>query len=123
MMLYNTSLSDMTRDTVSVGVGWVPDYMFFIDYLGLPLFLFAVFLVGRLIVGVEKSRKPDLLSHILGIFIFIEMLSIPVGNFIITSTPILLTLVYTIVWGLWCSYYKCNTVDKEIIIGGRNERF
>ena len=100
--LYGINLPDIMRSTVNVGVGWVPDYMTFIDYLGLPCFFVFLYILGRLGAWLSKSSKiPQLLANIIGLLIFIEMLSIPVGNFLFTSTPNMLTVFAAFLWYLY----------------------
>ena len=100
--LFGSNLPDIIRATVSVGVGWVPDYMTFVDYLGLPLFFIFIFLLGRLGAWLKFSpRIPQLLADVIGLLVFIEMLSIPVGNFLFTSTPNMLTVLAAALWYLY----------------------
>lgn len=102
------SFVETTRKTVDVGVGWVPDYMSLIDLFGIPFLFIVLFVLGRIYVNLRVSRRPQLLVDLLGLFIFIEMLSIPVGNFLVTSTPILLTLFAALLW-----YGKCILVAQK----------
>ena len=66
----------------------------------------ALFIAGRVVVKLKLSDKPRLLVNLIGVFVFIEMLSIPVGNFLITSTPIMLSLLASLLW-----YGKCILVS------------
>jgi len=97
-VLYNNTWVELTKQTVSVGVGWVPDYMSLLDYLGIPLMLIIVFFIGQFYSSLKSSNNPKLLIDLLGLFLFIEMLSLPVGNFVVTSTPIVLSLFVCILW-------------------------
>lgn len=108
--LYSRSLPDIMRNTISVGVGWVPDYMTFIDFLGLPLFLASLIILGRLGACKSKSSKmPALLVDVIDILIFIEMLSIPVGNFLAVSTPNKLTALFAFLWYLDAKLKRSRT--------------
>ena len=102
------SFVETTRKTVDVGVGWVPDYMSLIDLFGIPFLFIVLFVLGRIYVNLRVSRRPQILVDLLGLFIFIEMLSMPVGNFLVTSTPILLTLFAALLW-----YGKCILVAQK----------
>ena len=105
-IIFDNTWVELTRHTVDVGVGWVPDYMSLLDLLGLPLMFVALFIIGRVVVKLKLSDKPRLLVNLIGLFVFIEMLSIPVGNFLVTSTPIMLSLLASLLW-----YGKCILVS------------
>lgn len=99
-MIFNENLLALTRQTVDIGVGWVPDYFSFINTLGLPLTLALFFLLGVLVGRLEYSDRSKLLKDLIGAVVFLEMLSIPVGNFISTSTPNELTILLILLWYL-----------------------
>ena len=111
-LFFNNNLPDIMRETVSVGVGWVPDYMTFIDYFGIILFFAIVFSLGRLGAWLHYAdNMPSLLGDVAGLLIFIEMLSIPVGNFLFVSTPNMLTVFAVLIWYF---YEKLNTHRRRI---------
>ena len=97
------TLDSIVRYTISVGNGWVPDYFAFIDHFGWIIFMILLYLFGRLVASLEDSKYPPLLRNIVGLYVFIEMLSIPVGNFLIISTPLLISALFS--FG-WCLLYK-----------------
>ena len=98
-LIFNADLPTIIRDTVDVGVGWVPDHMTFINYFGMFGYALILFVTGRLAAQITYSHNiPNILSGLIGLIIFIEMLSIPVGNFLITSTPNTLTALIIVFW-------------------------
>ncbi|MGU8477314.1 hypothetical protein ACV3QH_08575 [Clostridium perfringens] len=81
-------LPDMLRSTIDVNVNWVPDFIILIDMFGIILFILFIMLVGHIISNFNENKYPVILVNVVRLLTFIEMLSLPVGNFLITSTPI-----------------------------------
>lgn len=96
------TLDSIVRRTIFVGTGWVPDYFAFVDDFGWILFILIVYIMGKIIGSLDKRSYPPLLRSLVGILIFLEMLSIPVGNFIIVSTPLFLSALYVFGWYILC---------------------
>lgn len=110
-LIKGEDLPSITREVVDIGVGWVPDYISFINSTGL-IFTFAIFfLLGCLSARLYKSKRAALLKNLIGAVIFLEMLSIPVGNFIATSTPNEISILLILIW-----YFKGK---RHISIGRR----
>ena len=82
---------------VEIGVRWVPDLITFTNDFGIILTLVLAFLLGKIIRKMQNSTFPRLLSELLMVIIYIEMLSLPVGNFFANSTPNKLFIVVVIV--------------------------
>ena len=97
-LFYNSDLMVLVREIVDIGVGWVPDCISFVNIFGFPLTLIVFLALGRLTRKIYSSDRSGLLKNLLGAFMFIEMLSIPVGNFIVTSTPNELTIFLVFLW-------------------------
>lgn len=102
-LLCGQSLAAALEETIYVGVHWIPDWINFVGLLGLPLFLMVFFLFGRITARILSSGLPRILVNVCCIFVFLQMISIPIGNFIFTSTPNILCVILTI--GL-CVLYK-----------------
>lgn len=109
--VFSTSFMALVRDTVDIGIGWVPDYFSLLNMFGLPCTLCLFYFIGRLSCKLHLSERAALLKNLLGAAVFIEMLSIPVGNFITTSTPNEITLILILLW-----YIKGNW---HISLGGK----
>ena len=97
-LLFNDTLPNIVRDTVDVGVGWVADYFSIVNCLGFPLMLMLLFVLGRMNARLLLSNRAKLLKDLVGALLFIQMLSIPVGNFIAISTPNKLTTIFVLLW-------------------------
>lgn len=103
-LLFHENLMTITRHTVDIGVGWVADYFAIVNMLGIPLMLTVFVMLGRLNARLYTSNRAKLLKDLIGALIFIQMISIPVGNFITISTPNKLTAALVILW--FCMKYK-----------------
>lgn len=113
-LFFGNDLMSITRKTVDIGVGWVPDYISFINTFGLFLTLFLFYFIGKLIGGLQLSNRARLLKNLISMVAFLEMLSLPVGNFIATSTPNELAVLLILLW-----YFKGNlhiTVGRKRLL-------
>ena len=97
-LFFGASFSDIVRERINVGVRWIPDYIRFVNLFGVPIFLLFVFALGKYMAKKCCYSENNLLSNLLGFIIFMEMLSIPVGNFILNSTANELVIVGILLW-------------------------
>jgi len=74
-------------EQIEIGVRWIPDLITFTNDFGIILTLVLVFLLGRVVKKMQNGTFPQMLSELLMMIIYIEMLSLPVGNFFANSTP------------------------------------
>lgn len=96
----DATLSDTLSHTISMGARWTPDFVNLIDVTGILLYFVVLFLLGKFLRKSYKIKAPDLLKNIIGALIFIEMLSIPVGNFLVASTSNEIMLLFVLIWVL-----------------------
>ncbi len=101
-----TSLNSVLSQTIDIGVKWSPDFNGLTDLLGIPLFIGLVILLGYFLCSVTNSDTPELLKEVIQVVIFIEMLSIPVGNFIVASSSNELLVVYVLIWYVSARYLR-----------------
>lgn len=91
---------------VDRGMCWVPDNITLIYIVGIPLFLYLVYLIGRYSMTCYKKGviEGDLSGMMLLYFISYEMISLPVGNFIMTASnnqiAVLLTIIVFLLHGM-----------------------
>ena len=112
-ILAGSTLNFALRDTIDVNVRWVPDYINFIDLFGLLGFFIITYFVGRFMASYQKKHVPTVVSNVMNFLIFVEMLSLPVGNFLLSSTPNKLLLLTTIFVTLICSFLCDRTKIRE----------
>lgn len=75
------------------GASWTPDVIVYIEKIGLPLALFVVFLIGSFGRRLSSSAQlRSLPSAVLLYYVFIFMISLPVGNFISSSSSNIIAL-------------------------------
>ena len=98
LIINGSSLESVLRSTIDLGVKWCPDYIKLIDLLGFPLFLMMLFLLGRISKIIQDSYYPLLLKDSILLIIFIQMISIPVGNFLMTSSANQIMVIYVLGW-------------------------
>ena len=92
------SLTEALFEIVDVGVHWIPDWITFTGLLGLPLLLILMYLLGKFTSRCYVIKRPRLLQNLICSLSFLFMLSIPVGNFIFTSTPNVLLIAFVFIW-------------------------
>lgn len=97
-LIVGNTLEGILRQTIHIGVRWVPDYIKLIDALGLPLSFLAFLLLGRFTAKIYYGTYPELLKEVLHSIIFIEMLSLPVGNFILSSSSNEIMVLFALLW-------------------------
>lgn len=93
----------LERMGVDCGACWNPDVTTIIYYLGLPIYFVLSYLLGRIAVKQYNKglNKKNIANTLLLFIISYEMLSLPVGNFLVISSAnkislfIVLYLVYT----------------------------
>jgi len=93
----NNSLKYLMNNIVDMGARWHPDIIFIIErfgYLGLLLFCFFLGMFAKC-----KDKSP--IVYLTNFMIFLQMISLPVGNFISTSSSnklIVMTLIFYWIW-------------------------
>lgn len=85
------SLETQIRSTLNLASRWVADSLVFIDYFGILLFFAILFFVGRYAELISRKVHSNLLKELLNVIIYIEMLSLPVGNFIVSNSSLCIT--------------------------------
>lgn len=96
--LIGQELPQILRETIAIGVRWVPDWVSLTGLLGLPVFLAMMFFLGRITAKSYAVQLPKLLQNLVCALSFLFMLSLPVGNFIFASTANLGLLFFAVVW-------------------------
>ncbi len=96
-IVLDTTIEESLRSVVNLGVKWVPDYLQFIGWLGMPLLLIFSFMLGVFLAKAQSGRVSSISAELVGFVIFLQMISFPIGNFILTSTPITLTAAFALV--------------------------
>ena len=101
-LAYGQSLPLLLGDTIDLGDRWVPDFVFLLNGLGMFFYYGVILIVGRYVARIRTKGYPKLLVDLIYAIVFVEMLSIPVGNFLTASTPNELFVLAVILWYLKC---------------------
>lgn len=104
-LMNGQTLSDTLRETINVGVRWVPDWVNLGGSFGFPLFFVMIFLLGRFSAKCYSNDAPHLLNSLVCSIVFLFMLSLPVGNFIFASTPNVGLVCFAALWYMQNKYF------------------
>jgi len=95
---------------IDMGARWMPDMMLFLDSFGLFFFFGFVFYIGRISSKLSNKSSLNFFRNIVYYYCFYIMFSLPIGNFITTSSANLISLVLSIL------FFKTRRMD---LITGR----
>lgn len=96
-MVNGTTIVSELSSLVKIGVRWIPDIIFMISNHGFIVTMIVFFVIGQIVSTVQTAKIPNLLKELISIILFIQMLSFPVGNFIVVSTPNKVLVAFVIV--------------------------
>ena len=91
--------------TINIGVRWIPDYVQLIDLIGGIGIIVFFLLLGRFTSKIQRANYPALLKEVLHAIVFIEMLSVPIGNFLLNSSSNEIMVLYAILWMIQNNYF------------------
>lgn len=95
---------------IDCGACWIPDVISFIQNYGLLCLFVGLFYIGRYSkVFYAKAISGDIVSAIILYYIFISLISLPVGNFISSSSGNMLAVFIAI------CFYKFPCLNKLIL--------
>lgn len=107
------SLSIVLSHFIDMGVKWAPDYVFIVNYTGIFAYCFVPFILGRFSQKADNMEINYLLKKILQVIVFIEMLSIPVGNFLIASSANILMILFAFLWWIQSSIFRIRVITRS----------
>lgn len=107
---FENSLREMICGSViDCGASWIPDLIIIVSNLGLISLFFILFILGALSRSLYNQMiNGNLLSAILLYFIFIFLISLPVGNFISSSSANVLAILISVIMFFFRSKFKIN---------------
>ncbi|KAB3534734.1 hypothetical protein F8154_08390 [Alkaliphilus pronyensis] len=97
----NTSIQELMSNIIHVGVRWHPDSIVIINnigYIGLLLLCFSMGVFSKYSL-MEKNRTP--ISEVTNYLILLQMISLPVGNFLFTSSANELIALMSGIYWMW----------------------
>lgn len=109
--LTDESLGAILGKTINMGVKWAPDFVNIINCTGVIGYFITIYLLGRFSGKVEQLAVPDLLRHVLQAVVFIELLSIPVGNFLLASSSNVIMVLFALLWWIQFSRLRIRIIS------------
>lgn len=86
---------EQTNILTDIGVQWAPDFALLLDKYGIIVAYIIVFFMGFALRYSNKIRGGEIYYNVLCYIMFVEMLSLPVGNFLAFSSE-KLTILFTV---------------------------
>ena len=99
---------DKMREIIDQGANWVPDFIVFKGYIGYLGILILCFILGRLSKLIHKLDIDKNIAFLIEFILFLEMLSLHNGNFIITSSASELIVVSLFIYLIFAGLKKYN---------------
>lgn len=96
---FNSTLQSIILEYVELGTRWHPDTAIIINNFGFLGLLIICFVLGKT-TKIVKSSYNDSLSYLTQFIIFLQMISLPIGNFVFVSSAS--TLIVVLLVFLWC---------------------
>src|SRR5690606_24710456 len=95
------SIPEIMSRMIHIGVRWNPDSILLIDKIGYFGLLMICIVMGILSkkFSLLEDKKPVL--HLTNYVILLQMISLPVGNFIFTSSANKLIVMLLIIYWIW----------------------
>lgn len=100
------SIMAIMNNSVDQGARWHPDMIIFINYLGFIGLIILCYLLGLLFKNIYNNCNENIFSHFVLFFIILQMISLPVGNFVLVSSSNKLILLVTLIY--WANKYLFN---------------
>ncbi len=85
-LISEDSMHEMIKKTINVQARWIPDMVDFVDTFGFVVYFCCMFFLGCFLKNVMCGSYSVFLKNLIQVVITIEMLSLPVGNFLVTSS-------------------------------------
>lgn len=89
-ILENESIMQIMKRNIDIGAKWHPDIIIIIDKIGIIGLFLVCYLLGRLAKGIYKKYPQNCIKELTLFNILLFMFSLPVGNFIFSSSSSIL---------------------------------
>lgn len=108
-LILNSDIRELLLQNVVLGARWIPDLLLIVNKIGLVLYFVLLFCIGRFLQVLDNYCGPKDIRNAISALIFIELLSIPVGNFLLASTSNEITVLLFLI-----AYIKNSGVKIKI---------
>lgn len=100
-VLYSNSYTNMLESKIDLGVRWIPDSIQIINYTGIIVYLIILYFLGKFVKNLRYSGLSLTIQNVIKIIVFLEIISLPMGNFIMTSTPNKILVLFVSTLSIW----------------------
>ena len=84
--LFGVEINTELARYISTGTNWRPDIVTIIGTVGFVGLFALMYLMGKLYKKTQTDKERGLICHMLGYYVFLQMLSLPIANFILVSS-------------------------------------
>jgi hypothetical protein len=100
-----TQINSMVAQIIDVGVKWHPDTVNLINQLGYFFFIILFLILGMISKKISMSYKNSV-AYLTNFMIVLQMISLPVGNFVTASSASKLIVITLAFYWMWVIYYN-----------------
>jgi len=101
LILVESSPRETMRNVVDMGARWQPDSAAIIGIFGYVGLLLMCFLMGLFCRYLKKAKNNSPMNQLTAFIILLQMISLPVGNFLSTSSASKLTITSLMLYWIW----------------------
>ena len=118
--LSGVNLREKIEGYIDLSVCWIPDVAGFINIFGLTGLFLICFFIGRFLkyINIYNNSKNSL-TQMINFWILVQMVSLPVGNFIITSSANKLFVLFLLF--LWFVKFLRRILKVRVVGGSKND--
>lgn len=100
------SIQDHMRSTVDMGTRWHPDTAGFINDFGLIGLILFCFILGFILESINRNISLTPMARLTSFIILLQMISLPVGNFVTVSSSSRLIVLVVLFYWIWKKVIK-----------------
>lgn len=111
-LLNGEGVQEIMETVVYIGVKWHPDFAVIVNnigYIGLIILCFLLGIISKYISVIEYDKPIVVLTNYI---ILLQMISLPVGNFVFTSSANKLILVSLSIYWFWRIFINRRLIYK-----------
>lgn len=104
--LNGASIQDRTWNFINMRARWHPDSMVFINDYGVIILAIIIIILGILSRALSEAKTTNTMSFLAQFLIFLQLVSLPIGNFVFISSATLLILMTTTAYFFWKKFFN-----------------
>jgi hypothetical protein len=89
------------QNIIDIGVMWHPDVALLINDLGYIGLLIYCFLIGFITKHISNNKRKNPILYLTSFMVLMQMISLPVGNFVFTSSASKLIVISLVMYWIW----------------------